>query len=276
MVGLAVRDYSRKGGSSAELRPKMQCFRREEGSLWALFKMREGRREEERRHTEREDRETRVWRWLEWTLNTRLRNLSEAYRMLDVWKKQKPVLTVSAAVPASWFCALQVLPPSPYAFPKVHALWWFTAGNSSSCSCSLKRGKLISSGRSSFWLEILWMIDNLQAPGFSSIARSSKEHADCTCNITEECNKNLSEEGRKSNRRTVLGQSYVSVPDNISSSCSQITKLGQQKLDVADQTLNNSDISPANSISHFQWHLFQVRFCCSVMPSVEHHRQSAI
>lgn len=62
MVGLAVRDYSRKGGSSAELRPKMQCFRREEGSLWALFKMREGRREEERRHTEIEDRETRVWR----------------------------------------------------------------------------------------------------------------------------------------------------------------------------------------------------------------------
>lgn len=167
------------------------------------------------------------------------------------------------------------LAPLPLRLPQ-SALWWFTAGNSSSCSCSLKRGKLISSGRSSFWLEILWMIDNLQAPGFSSIARSSKEHADCTCNITEECNKNLSEEGRKSNRRTVLGQSYVSVPDNISSSCSQITKLGQQKLDVADQTLNNSDISPANSISHFQWHLFQVRFCCSVMPSVEHHRQSAI
>lgn len=41
-------------------------------------------------------------------------------RVLDVWKKQKPVLTVSAAVPASWFCTLQVLPPSPYAFPKVH------------------------------------------------------------------------------------------------------------------------------------------------------------
>lgn len=33
MVGLAMRGSSRKWGSSAKLRPKMQCFRREEASL---------------------------------------------------------------------------------------------------------------------------------------------------------------------------------------------------------------------------------------------------
>lgn len=41
------------------------------------------------------------------------------------------------------------------------------------------------------------MIDNLQAPDFSNIARSSKEHADCACNITEEWNKNLPERGKQ-------------------------------------------------------------------------------
>lgn len=44
------------------------------------------------------------------------------------------------------------------------------------------------------------------------------------------------EKGSKPNRRTVVGQSYISVPDNISFSCSQITKLGLQKLGVADKT----------------------------------------
>lgn len=33
MARLAMGGYSRKGGSSAKLSAKMQCFRREEGSL---------------------------------------------------------------------------------------------------------------------------------------------------------------------------------------------------------------------------------------------------
>lgn len=99
-------------------------------------------------------------------------------------------------------CSCQVvlysasLAPLPLRLPQ-SALWWITAGDSSSCRCSLSRGKLISSTVSSFWLEILWMIDNLQAPAFPSITRSSKELAACAHSITEECNKNLPERGKQ-------------------------------------------------------------------------------
>lgn len=112
---------------------------------------------------------TRVWRGLEWRSNQlRAENLSsDAYRVLDVWEKNLFWVFQQLFLSAGFVLCKTCLTT----LPEVHCGESQLVTPAVDTKIELRKANILWC----FWLEILWVIGNPQAPSSSSIAKSSKE-----------------------------------------------------------------------------------------------------
>lgn len=154
MAGLAVRGYSRKGGKFSKTQSKDEVLQK--GGRLPLSSYLKWEEKGGERNVAEGGKEAH---W-----NRRQRN--KGVEMIGVYTQHKTEKLVRSLQNAGCLekaktcfdcfssCSCQLvlysasLAPLPLRLPQ-SALWWITAGNSS-CRYSLNRGKLISSGVSSF------------------------------------------------------------------------------------------------------------------------------